>query len=253
MNYLIQWGNHLGAISNSVMADDHKHWMLQLFLSSKDKLEIQVEDTLISCPCILVDMDVKHNFCTGDKAHFTLLLDPTDSLSRQIRQNFLKGNSYYILHHELAETLQRNFNILLENYNTYTASNLFRSIYDAFSITKEVHNYDERILKLFEIMNLCECGDEEHQLKHYARNLALSPSRLAHLFKEQTGIPLKSYIVLHKLQKAYSIIFQEGSITEAAMEAGFDTPAHLAYTNKKMTGMSASNIIKDSEFLKVIL
>ncbi|WP_049762276.1 helix-turn-helix domain-containing protein [Lachnoclostridium phytofermentans] len=81
--------------------------------------------------------------------------------------------------------------------------------------------------------------------------MALSESRLAHLFKEETGIPLKSYIVLYALQKAYDVVFDGGSITKAAMTAGFDTPAHLAYTNKKMTGMSASGILKDSEFLKV--
>ena len=40
-------------------------------------------------------------------------------------------------------------------------------------------------------------------------------------------------------------------LTTSALNAGFDSPSHFAYTNKLMTGMSASNIMKDSEFLKV--
>lgn len=71
------------------------------------------------------------------------------------------------------------------------------------------------------------------------------------MFKDETGIPLKSYIVIHKLYGAYESIFNGVNITTAALNAGFDNPSHLAYTNKMITGMSASNILKDSEFLKV--
>ncbi|MDZ7548901.1 helix-turn-helix transcriptional regulator, partial [Clostridium perfringens] len=78
-----------------------------------------------------------------------------------------------------------------------------------------------------------------------------SESRISHLFKKQIGIPLKSYIVLCNLKKAYIYLLDNGSITDAAMKAGFDSPSHFAYTSKKLTGMSAKNIRKDSVFLKV--
>jgi len=40
------------------------------------------------------------------------------------------------------------------------------------------------------------------------------------------------------------------NITDAALNAGFDSPSHFAATSKKLTGMSATNISKDSVFLK---
>ena len=99
------------------------------------------------------------------------------------------------------------------------------------------------------MLDSCDCSD--HSLQSIAKELSLSASRLSHLFKEQTGMPLKSYVVLHKLQKAYIHLFQNSNITEAAMRAGFDSPSHFAYTNKNLTGMSGKDIIKDSVFLKV--
>ncbi|WP_242851508.1 hypothetical protein [Clostridium sp. DMHC 10] len=56
---------------------------------------------------------------------------------------------------------------------------------------------------------------------------------------------------MRKLQRAYELIFNGENITTAALNAGFDSSSHLAYTNKMMTGMSATNIIRDSGFLKV--
>ena len=46
-------------------------------------------------------------------------------------------------------------------------------------------------------------------------------------------------------------LLENDDITDAALKSGFDSPSHFAYTSKKLTGMSAKNIRKDSVFLKV--
>lgn len=74
---------------------------------------------------------------------------------------------------------------------------------------------------------------------------------MSHLFKENTGISLSGYMVLHKLQKATYFIFGGLTITDAAMAAGFDSPSHFAATSKQLLGMTAKDIRKDSVFLKV--
>lgn len=86
---------------------------------------------------------------------------------------------------------------------------------------------------------------------YLADNVFLSSSRLSHLFKEQTGIPLKSYIILHQMERAFDELFAGRNITEASMIADFDSPSHFASTVKKMMGMTVSLSLKDSEFLKV--
>jgi AraC-like DNA-binding protein len=251
MNYIIKHEKNLGALSNTVKAESHKHWMLQLFLSSEDNLDIIVMERKISCKCIIVDINTKHNFHAGHRVNFTLLIEPTSRLAIQIRRSYLEGKAYYILPDKVAEELQEELKKLMQRIDAENFSIFFAKIYSAFHVQDGNFDFDERINHLFDIMNDFECGQEVHKLRHYASKLALSQSRLAHLFKEQTGIPLKSYILMHELERAYEDIFDGGSITTAAMTAGFDSSAHLAYTNKKMTGMSASAILKDSEFLKV--
>ena len=110
---------------------------------------------------------------------------------------------------------------------------------------------DERITELLSLLKKCDCYD--HTIAAFAKQVSLSPSRLSHLFREQVGVPLKSYIVLHQTEKAFTALLGGASITDAAMLAGFDSPSHFAATVKKLMGQPASKATKDSEFLKVFL
>lgn len=99
-------------------------------------------------------------------------------------------------------------------------------------------------------LDVCDCSD--HSIAQFAKELYLSPSRLAHLVQEETGMPLKAILYCTSWKKAYEILLRGGtSITDAVMQAGFDNPSHFAATSKALMGMSASSILKDSEFLKV--
>lgn len=251
MNYIIKSGKNLAAVSNTVKAENHKHWMLQMFLGCRGNLDINVAGEEISCKCIVVDMATRHEFKTGEKVHFTILIEPTTETARQIRMNFLGNKPYFILPDEWADQLQRQMNGILKVIDKDKLLGFIDQIYKIFHTDKSLPDFDVRISELLKIFEACEFGQENYNLKYFSDKLSLSPSRLAHLFKEQTGIPLKSYMVLSKLLRAYAVLLKGGNITEAAMASGFDTPAHLARTNKDMTGMSASGILKDSEFLKV--
>jgi AraC-like DNA-binding protein len=248
MNYIIQCGRNYMAISNSIEADCHKHWLLQMFLSSQEELHIEVNGQLIHCNAICVNMDTLHTFNSEGVPHFTILIDPTTEIGCVMR-SLLMDRPFYIFPQEKYIAMQRTFKNVLEqkshdNILSFAQSIIFHFAYDNAKI------FDERVMKVLNLLD-DRMHEDESQKKYFSKNVGLSESRLAHLFKEETGIPLKSYIVLHKLQRAYESIFNGENITTAALNAGFDSSSHLAYTNKMMTGMSASNIIKDSEFLKV--
>lgn len=249
MNYIIKYGRNFMAISNSIEADCHRHWLLQMFLSSQRELNIEVNEQLIPCSAILVNIDTLHTFKTEGEPHFTMLIDPTTELGRMLR-GLLMNQPFYVFPHEKTAVMQQTFkNVLVQKshdaFLSFAQSIIFQFAYN------NMKNFDDRVIKVLNLLEDCVHEDEFHQIKYFSKKIGLSESRLAHLFKEETGIPLKSYIVLHKLQRAYESIFNGENITTAALNAGFDSPSHLAYTNKMLTGMSATNIIRDSEFLKV--
>lgn len=245
MNDIILYEENIGAVTNQITADTHKHWMLQLFVSLEDMLTITINGKIVNSAAILVNINTPHSFSSLGKIHFTLLINPTSKLGRSMKVDDLEKNSYYELT-ELQLKMIRETIIPKNNYKE-----LMTNIEKAFKLG-QVSKYDERIEMLLAEINECDCLEMTHQVSQLAIKMNLSESRLSHLFKQQTEIPLKSYLLLHQLFTAYHKIFDGVSITQAALDSGFDSPAHLSATSKKLTGMSASKINKDSRFLKVL-
>jgi AraC-like DNA-binding protein len=67
------------------------------------------------------------------------------------------------------------------------------------------------------------------------------------LFKEEVGISLKSYILIRRMEKAYKFVTAGGKVTQAAMESGFSSSAHLAYSCKTLTGISITEVLKNTK------
>lgn len=252
MNVIFSYGDGFGGVTNTVKADTHKHWMLQLFLSAEGELNIAVEGQSMSCAGIVVDMNTIHQFNTNSRLHFAMLINPVSAFGRLLHSQYINGGFFYVMPEKLTQTLQSGLNERLGHDSHNSLGPFIAEIYRLFNVAAPTPPFDERVESVLKLIDGCTC-EEKHEMNTLAQAVHLSPSRLAHLFKAETSVPLKSYVVLHELQKAYAVLAVGGSVTDAAMAAGFDSPSHLAYTNRKMTGMSASGIIKNSEFLKVNL
>jgi AraC family transcriptional regulator len=77
-------------------------------------------------------------------------------------------------------------------------------------------------------------------LAELARAVHRSPSRLAHRFREATGVPLRRFILWCRLRVAAEIAMRGSSLTEAAHAAGFADSAHLSRTFRSMFGIAPS-------------
>jgi AraC-like DNA-binding protein len=78
----------------------------------------------------------------------------------------------------------------------------------------------------------------------------LSPSRFAHLFKQQFGLPFRRYLLWRKLTRAMLVIGRERTIATAAHEADFADAAHLTRTFYQMVGMAPSVLMR-GEFFEI--
>lgn len=65
----------------------------------------------------------------------------------------------------------------------------------------------------------------------------LSPGRLMHLFKQQTGVPLRRFALWLKTRRALWLAARASSITDVAPMAGFADAAHLSRTIHEMFGL----------------
>lgn len=78
----------------------------------------------------------------------------------------------------------------------------------------------------------------------------LSSHRFQHLFRDDTGIPFRRYLLWLRLVAAVETIAGGASLTDAAHAAGFADSAHLSRTFRRMFGLSPSMMAKGSAFVQ---
>lgn len=235
-------------IGNHVNATKHSHCVLQVFLSLDDPLQVIVENEQISGKCIIINKNVQHIFSCHNKMRLSILIEPSSCFAKELIK---KINGDFLICDSGIECIQQKATAFIETNNKQQYLDFIQNFADYLGVKRSSKVLDERISKLLELLQNCNCCD--HTIETFAKSVCLSSSRLSHLFREQIGVSLKSYILFHQLEKAFSSILNGTNITDAAMLAGFDSPSHFAATVKKWMGMSVSASIKDSEFLKVFI
>jgi AraC-like DNA-binding protein len=89
-----------------------------------------------------------------------------------------------------------------------------------------------------------EREDLRLSLEEAAELAFLSPSRFAHLFKSQLGLPYSRYMLWRKLTRAMVAIASERTISAAAHAADFSDAAHMTRTFHQMFGMTPSVLMR---------
>lgn len=79
-----------------------------------------------------------------------------------------------------------------------------------------------------------------HTIEQLADNVGISADRLRHLFAEQLGVSLKSYMLWAKMRRAALLFPTRRSLTEIAHSVGFADSAHLTRTFKSYFGLTPS-------------
>ena len=104
---------------------------------------------------------------------------------------------------------------------------------------------DHRILSALERMR--NDPRRSHSLAELAARAGLSSSRFLHLFKAQTGVPLRRYRLWNRMGAAVGAFRHGVSLTEAAHAAGFASSAHFSTAFRDMFGMTPSELVKTLE------
>lgn len=240
--------DNIAFIGNQVNATEHAHCVLQIFLSLNEPLEVTVNGKKVNGKCIIVNKNARHIFSCENKIRLSILIEPSSNFAYELIQ---KIDGDYLIFDNNLDRIQQKAAALMDTNDKQRYIDFIQDFAEYLGVKRNSGILDERITALLEILQNCDCYD--HTIENFARSVCLSSSRLSHLFREQIGVPLKSYILFHQLEKAFTALLRGTNITDAAMLAGFDSPSHFAATVKKWMGMPVSVSIKDSEFLKVFI
>lgn len=107
---------------------------------------------------------------------------------------------------------------------------------------------DPRITKSLQSIN--ESKQLRVTLDEVAATVFLSPSRFAHLFSQQVGLPFRHYVLWRKLARAVLAIGRGESMADAAQAADFADAPHLTRTFNRMFGIKPSALMQGT-FLEI--
>jgi len=107
---------------------------------------------------------------------------------------------------------------------------------------------DQRVSRVLDRIRASE--NLRMSLEDAAQIAFLSPSRFAHLFKQQVGLPYRRYLLWRKVTRAMLAIGRERTIAAAAHASDFADAAHLTRTFHQMFGIAPSVMMR-GEFFEI--
>lgn len=225
----------------------HKHLAKHLIFSTNDYFNCTVENEIVHCKGICIDSNTWHTVNSNDNNLLVFLFDETSFLAEELSEKYLKGKHFCIIDEKLV------FMVISEwKINHGNSRKLNNAILSVCKLNKAGSpKYDDRIDKVLKIVNNME-GIYENTVSMLCKEIYLSQSRLSHLFKEQVGVSLSSYLVFEKMRKTYSYVLNGENITNACVHAGFCSSSHFSAVCKRMFGLSFADFIKTSEFKAIV-
>jgi AraC-like DNA-binding protein len=106
--------------------------------------------------------------------------------------------------------------------------------------------------RIAEALTYLRASPEKYgSIEALAERVHLSPSRFAHLFKEQVGVPVRRYVLWQKMRRALDLAIAGNSLTTAALSSGFSDSAHLSRTVRAIMGVAPEFLFRHRDRLVV--
>jgi len=226
MSRIYFYDTYIAVIPTYEGTDVHKHSMLHVFVGE----ETLILDDKHRGNLIILEQNVYHRRPKGNLSFF-LFVDPTSTFAENLRKNYLKGDDSY------AD------DIVLECHdpNEYEISDFVKNRFGESSLIRRT-DIDSRITFLLDEIDRFECL--ETKVPELAVKMNYSESYLTHLFKKETGVSLKRYLLLRRVEYVWKRISCGESITSVSLDAGFSSPSHFSDTCRKLTGISAADVLR---------
>ena len=230
----------------------HHHHAVQLVASlDKPYRTILGHQEIDSTRGFMINSDVPHACQSADATVLVISIDATSVRGKRLKQQL--SNRKFVLLNEIfsIEEIDR----FSESYWEYTQEpsvqfNPLTLIQMLCKGENDPISFEGRSLAAIEFIN--QNISKTIQVIEIAQHVDLSESRLRHLFSEQIGIPITSYILWTRIKVALREMLTPGvTLADAAHRANFSDHAHFTRTFKRMFGVSPSLLLKHGQFLQV--
>ncbi len=221
----------------------HAHHAIQVVVALEGEVAIRGSDApWRRCRGLIVRADAEHSFDCSGALGAMLFVDPESNEGAWLR-SALREDVTVLPDARLSSSVAALRALLERPFEAPEVGTLVRQWVNALSPgAPPLRRLDPRVTAV--LSGIHASDDLRISLAAAAERVYLSPSRFAHLFKQQMGLPFSRYMLWRKLTRAMLLIGSEGTIAAAAHAADFADAAHLTRTFGEMVGMAPKALMR---------
>lgn len=229
--------NYIAIYANYSDPIPHKHWASHMIFGIDGPIECNVEQEKQICDGVFIAANSTHTINSFNQSSLIFLFDESSNIAKLLNEKYFKEKAYYVIDSKTQERVVQEW----ENANV-PHSEKCRNIFQICGLSfPTVSKTDNRIRAVMNELNQLNSVDE-NIISHLASTVYLSESRLSHLFSNEMGISLASYLIMEKVKKTCKYVLMGNDLTTAAVKAGFSSSSHLSSVAKKMFGLTPSTL-----------
>jgi AraC family transcriptional regulator len=222
-------------------SDFHAHHAIQMTIALEGRLTLATAETSITAPAIAVKADTRHRIDTAALLAF-IFVEPESRAGRVLLDSLFGSRD--LVEIDGPDILER-VGPLRDTFSKSLSHELLLSVgnavVDSLAPKPDARLPDPRVKRVIDYA--AAHLNERLTLNSAAHGVYLSPSRLRHLFVEQTGVAFKTYVLWLRLMRAVQIYADgKSTLTEAAHAAGFADSAHFSRIFKRTFGSPATTL-----------
>ncbi|WP_439556899.1 helix-turn-helix domain-containing protein [Dyadobacter sp.] len=234
----------LALIARNLTVEIHHHSAFQIVLSNDMPFDSTINGVKHeSIHGFLIKPHVSH-FCVAEKGTLNVLnVEPYSAIGLELAGRFQADENYVVFK---TPAISNSF------FQTSSGSLDVGNVLEALLARIPATAYDERVAKIVDYIKE-NYFQADITPQTFADIVFLSPSRLASLFKQQTGSSLSKYLLWTRLRQAIYLILsdQSRSLTDVAYDTGFyDLPQFNKYMYE-MFGMPPKALKHNSDLIRI--
>jgi AraC family transcriptional regulator len=243
-------GGWIGIGKSTGTVPPHAHHAIQIALSLDTPIRFRGSDgDWQRCNGAIVLPDAVHSFDGAGALAAMLFVDPECREGRWLRRSLTE--TITVVPPERIERCLPELDVFRQTIlGARETAQLVTSVVHNLCVGPPPHRaLDERIVRALAFIREREAATIP--IAEVAKKVFLSPSRFAHLFTEEVGVPFRRYVLWRKLSRALLAVGRGSSLSAAAHASGFSDAAHLTRTFNQMYGMAPSVLLGRGEFYEI--
>lgn len=255
MNKLYIWENRVFYLGKLPLMAEHRLGAAALCVGVDQGFSVLESESNVwqDCQSVLIPPGCMHAINTHGATVAILFLEPESEHYRVVQRLMARGECQclYGLAHEskVIETVRR---IDRNQYDAATTYQQLDNIIDPQGVAPDVNrSLDTRIHTV--VKQIKEDVSQSYSVEALADSVNLSPTRLVHLFKAQTGVPIRRFRQWNRMKAVIADAAAGITLTEAALNAGFSDSAHFSRAFKNMFGIKPSFLSNRSADIEIIV